>query len=409
MADFLSTGAVASDKSYLRTAYTDLPPAIVGGLVQHPLVSPTVQYLVLKTVDETGGAPVEDIVAVLAGHSDPVGAVAVMIGAGLLAREGDGVIDANTIIHRSDGSGPEDSSAPVTPRTSDGGPLPDGFSSVPVSTLHPSILVADGANRRSCARCEVLRRPGFYVLLSGELAYVGMGSELGLRVASGNQPISDVDSIICITDAGDGLTVDDARVLERIFHARVAATGEVRLVNGTPDGAPISPSRFRELNVFAGRVCDALSRAGLLFVRQSPRMVLAGPRAEAGMVEPQRPLNSLPGGEVMELSFGQNLTALAARRGPDDWLLLRGSDIRLDTVPSAAASASVLRGALLFSGILDPAQGGGSYTLTRDICFKSGGAAMHFVIGSKGSGRGGWRPIDPDGGYDPDTATLIAS
>ena len=103
---------------------------------------------------------------------------------------------------------------------------------------------------------------------------------------------------------------------------------------------------------------------------------------------------------MFELSFGRNLIAHAARKADDDWLLLAGSEIRLDTVASANASASYLRAAWLSSGLLELSDTGEHYVLTRDIAFRSGSGAMHFVLGSKGQGRGGWQPVDS--GFDPD-------
>jgi hypothetical protein len=87
---------------------------------------------------------------------------------------------------------------------------------------------------------------------------------------------------------------------------------------------------------------------------------------------------------------------------------LRGSDVRIETVATAGAGARFQRSAWLHSGLLDIASDGMSYVVTRDIAFSSGSAVAHFCSGSKGKGLAGWRPIDPDGGYDPETPALIA-
>lgn len=70
------------------------------------------------------------------------------------------------------------------------GPLPDTDAAVSMSGLQPSVLVSPGAERRSLG--SLLRLPGVYILLSGTEAYVGMGSEVGRRVANGSSrsPIS---------------------------------------------------------------------------------------------------------------------------------------------------------------------------------------------------------------------------
>lgn len=429
MAKFSSTGAGAPDKPYSHSFQTEAP-VIVSGLVQHALVSASTQVQILSVIDETGSATIGDTIAELPDHPDPVEAVMAMVRLNILVLDLDGVLDANTVVRRADpepdpggatgfspnpqtrshcahegmvpsnGDCPEDFATEV---------LPEGIDRVPMSRLSPCVLVGPDTHRRDFARIDALRRPGVYVLLSGNRAYVGMGADVGRRVASGSQRIEDVDTIITLTDAHDGLSDVDALVLERMLHTRLSAAREVTLVNDTPGGGAVTPERYGELNLFAAMACDALAREEHLFVNLSPRMLLAGPRAAPGQIVPQRLFNQAPDGEVMELTFGKNCIALAARRADDEWLLLRGSDIRLDTVPSANASASYLRAAWFHSGILQLAHDGKSYTLTRDMPFRSASAAMHFVVGSKGQGRGGWQPIDPDGGYDPETPVLIAS
>jgi len=393
-----SSGAAASNKPHFSCPMTS-PIAIASGLVQHDLVSPTDQVLILATIDETGSASVGDIMVALDGHADPAGAIQVLISAGIVEADiPSGVLDQHTMLTRMAPSDPDDDPTPsapggVLPIT---GGLPDDSVSLCVSRMHPSVVVSPGSGRRALGRAPTLQRPGVYILLSGAQAYVGMGSEVGRRVATGTQPIADIDAIITITDAHDGLSEADALVFERIIHGRLSAAREVTLVNGTPDGAPVPTERYEELNLLAAMACHALAREGHLFVTLSPRMVLAGPRAEEGRLAPLRAFNEAPDGEVMELTFGKGHIALACRRAHDEWVLLRGSDIRLDSVASATASASYLRAAWYNAGILELAHDGTSYVLTRDMFFSSASAAMHFTVGSKGQGRGGWQPIDTD-------------
>lgn len=431
-----SSGASAPGKTYSHPSLISAS-ALEAGLVRHPLVSATDQVQILRVIEEPGSASVGDVMAVLEPHEDCVGAIVTLIEAGLIrAKLTHGVFDEHARLTRTiplppdedpdpaapngalppKGPGPQDEASSADPdlpvRLDDAigaaKILPEGLSTVPVNQFFPCLHIGHGSARRSFAAHEALQRPGVYILMSDTRAYVGMGSVVGRRVASGAQPIEDVDTIITITDADNGLDDADAAVLERILHMRVGAAREVRLLNGTPGGAPVTPERYRALNVMAGLACDALAREGHLFINMSPRLALAGPRAEPGQLMPPRPFNTVPEGEVMELAFGRNLIALAARRADDDWLLLAGSDIRLDTVASANASASYLRAAWLHSGLLELSETGASYVLTRDLAFRSAGAAMHFVIGSKGQGRGGWQPIDPADGADAEALVLAA-
>lgn len=101
----------------------------------------------------------------------------------------------------------------------------------------------------------------------------------------------------------------------------------------------------------------------------------------------------------MELNYC-GLTALAAERPDGRWLLLRGSDVRVDTVASANSTASFQRSAWLHSGLLEPAADDSCYVVMRDLVFSSGSAVSHFVSGSKGFGRAAWMPIESDADAD---------
>lgn len=419
MANSSSTGAGAPGKSYPHPFQTEAPP-LIGGLVHHALVSPSTQVQILSIIDAVGSASIGDIIAELPDHPDPVAAIMIMVKLNILVAEVRGVLDANTIVRRAEPEPDPDGAAGPVPNLPDGSgssplvppaevAIPAGLEHLEVSPFHANLVVGSGATRRAFARMEELRRPGIYGLMSGTSIYVGMGGDTGMRIASGQQPIENIDTIFAITDANGSLTEDDARAAERMLWSRVAASRELGLVNGVPDGAPVGPQRYSELDAFVAQACLALRHHGILFTQGSARSVLAGPRNEPGRVDPLRPLHDIPDGDILELGFGGGRIALAARQSEDRWVLLQGSEVRPETVASANASTRYLRSAWLHSGLLVPSVDGKSYMARRDLVFPSGSAVSQFCCGAKGKGLAGWRPIDPDGGYDPDTAALIAS
>ena len=194
----------------------------------------------------------------------------------------------------------------------------------------------------------------------------------------------------------------DGLALERILWTFASSDKDFSLFNALPDGAPVSVDRYDQLVQFTSQVALALRQAGLMFLRGSVRHCLAGPRAEPDRMGTLRPFDAAPEGRVMELNYC-GLTALASERDDGSWLLLRGSDVRIDVVKSASASASFQRAAWLHSGLLEQAQDGSCYVLRRDMVFSSGSAVGHFVSGSKGFGLASWQPIDPE---DDETAAL---
>lgn len=425
MANSSSTAAGAAGKCNPFHTHTE-GPLLIGGMVHHALVSPSVQVQVLSVIDVTGSATVGDIIAELPGHDDPVGAILVMVRLNILMVEVRGILDASTLVRRaapepdpaateaSPPNLPGDVGAAAATATADAPPamsnaVPGTLERLETARFVPDVVTGPGASRRDFYRMEALRRPGIYGLMNGTSIYIGMGSDVSARVAGGQQPIENITSIFVITDANGKLTATDAEAAERMLWSRASACCEQKLVNDVPDGAPVSAELWSELDAFVGLACLALRHRGMLFVSGSARGVMAGPRSEPGRIGPLRPVEAVPTGEVMELSFGDGLVALAVRRSETNWVLLQGSEVRAEVVASANTSVRYLRSAWLHSGLLDASPDNLSYTVKRDLSFRSGSAVAQFCTGSKGKGLSDWVPIDLDGGYDPATRALIAA
>lgn len=373
---------------------------------------------ILSVVDATGSASISDIIAELPGHDDPVSAVFALVVAGALVVLSEGIIDAHTVLARqvpSDQSGDfvpiEAAPSPVslceslqdklaTAQWTDfvanaDAELPPELVQVPSSSLQPRILRGSGRHRAAFKYAPGLQQPGVYIQLCGDQAYIGFGGDVGFRIAMGKQMDALPDTILVITDANDSLKEEDGLVLERILWGYVSDDADFTVVNKQPDGAPISVERYDQLVQFTAQVVLALRQADIMFLQGSVRQRLAGPRAEPDRLGAPRPFDCIPEGQVMELNY-RGLTALAAERDDGSWLLLRGSDVRIDTVKSASANASFQRAAWLHSGLLELAADGSCYVLMRDMVFSSGSAVGHFVSGSKGFGLSCWQPIDPE-------------
>jgi hypothetical protein len=410
MANFSSTGASAPGKSCSQTFSVDSTPAIVDGLVLHPDVSPATQIQILSIVDETGSASVGDIVSELARHDNAVPAILGLVAAEVLALDINGVLDANTMVSRlaisaaRTGSGDNDL-PPETPSS----PLPPSMEKLGASPFAPQLYVTAGEDRRDFLRSPELRRPGVYILMSDVSGYVGFGSDVGHRVANGQQRIENIDKVIALVDQNNALTADDARAVERVLWSRMAAAGERQLINGVPDGAAVDPARYSTLEVFVAQACLTLRQNGLLFTTVSARSILAGPRAEPERIGENRRGDETPSGAIHELNFSDGLVARAARQSEHHWLLLSGSEIRLTAVASAGGPASFLRAAWAHSGLLGLREDGRCYTTRRDIVFASGSAAAHFCAGAKGHGTWAWRAVKAADAFDPEMATLTAA
>lgn len=213
------------------------------GLVAHALVSPGVQVQILSVIDVTGSASIGDIIAELPGHEDPVGAIFAMIAADVLMIVTSGIIDAHSIVARTNDNGPNGrlsagNTEPVTPAVTEPvgtegddmagiqsidlagfapEALPQGLQWVPTADLQPCVIIGAGSRRAAFRRAELLHQTGVYLLLRGQEVYVGYGADVAVRATSGRQmPGGAPEAIIGIVDAQDRLTDADARALERI-------------------------------------------------------------------------------------------------------------------------------------------------------------------------------------------------
>lgn len=400
-----SIGASAPNKPY-SSFLPYPPPVLVAGWVHHELVSLPVQVTILRAVDETGSATLGDIALALGDHPNTVGAVLVMVDLGILTIKYAATIDDHAMVRR----------APTTlePGTlvalaANDAALPEGIARLDASPLMPSVVVAEIEARRDLGKVASLERPGVYALIGDGQIYIGASSCVAARVASGQQPIGDIERIVVITDATNQMTEDEALAAERMFFARVQASRAFPTMNTLPMGAGVDGKRYSKLDIFLAQACLTLRHNGVLFTEGSARAVLAGPRNESGRVAPLRPFNEIPDGERLELCFDTGLVALAARQDDRRWLLLAGSDVRIPTAISANSSTRFLRSAWLHAGLLELSADGRSYVTTRDIVFQSGSGAAQFCVGSKGRNRDSWVPIDPDGGFDAHTPGLIAA
>lgn len=406
------------------------------GLVAHALVSPGVQVQILSVIDATGSASIGDIIAELPGHEDPVGAIFALIAAGVLMIVSPGIIDAHSTVARTTGSGPQGGkpvegghltgteatdaamgdgvevtgtgdARPIDFASFAATPLPDGLHWVATAGLQPCIIIGAGSRRAAFRHVELLHQTGVYLLLRGRDVYVGYGADVAVRATSGRQmPGGTPEAIIGIVEAQNRFTDDDARALERILWNHVAADPDSSVINGVPDGAAVDPARYSQLMLVAAEVVLALRQAGLMFLGGSARAQIAGPRSEPDRLGAPRRIDDVPEGRIRELNYC-GLTAVAAERDDGNWLLLRGSDVRIATVSSASSSASFLRAAWLHAGIIELGPDGTSYVLKRDMLFSSGSAVGHFVSGSKGFGPSAWALIDSDD--TEDTALALAS
>jgi hypothetical protein len=410
MADAIDNGGATAcnDSSLLDITGHAIAAFRHPGLVQHRLVSADVQVKILAVIDETGCPKLGDVLAALGQHPQPAGAVMALAEAGVIAIEPGCILDANTRVSRAqqpetkvsgsmhplDVNG-KNATAVSAVRTD----LPRGIAAVSESRHTPATFRIEGARRAGAANVELLNQPGVYAAVWRDEAYVGMGSNLARRIATGSHLAGQrvPDFIIAIVDRQNNLTPSMARIAERILAMHVASTRDLRLLNAIPDGdgGAVEETSYSGIRLFISRAALALRDAGIIFIGGNARNILAGPRADAGRLGPLR-MDNLPCGKVFELEACGVVAWAVQNPKSGGWTLLKGSEVRTRVVPSATSSAAMLRAELLHAGILIHCDD--RLKLLRDVIFETGSGAAQFVIGARGAGLAGWKLI---GGEEP--------
>jgi len=384
-----------------NTLETTVP--IQHGLVTDTRVSPDFQIGVLSRIDETGSATIGDLAGLFAGYTRPVAAIVAMAEAGVVAIEPVPVIDANTTVIRR--QPPDAVDAPTAsppggrdPSGSDGAMsgLPASVETLLSRSCAPAITVVAGEDRRDVQHAVHLQRPGCYLAIWDDGAvchiYSGSSNHVANRIASGPHLVDPrpADRIVMITGGEAAFDLTAARILERMFAEAVESLRGTRLTNiELPQGAPVDPESYNRLRLVVAEVLVAMKTAGFAFAECSYRELMAGPRIQYTERAPIR-VDGPPEGELHRLE-ACGVVAEAVRTEDDDWILLRGSQVRNTVVASATASISHRRAALLHSGVLTDA--GDHLLLQRDIRLGSGSMCSQFVTGAKSPGLAGWKSV----------------
>lgn len=382
MAEAICSGGASAIKSFSpSTAIFGMPVPTVLGLVAHPALNPELQIGILSIVDATGSATLGDVVENLAQPHAATAALA-LVAAGALDIEPVALIDANTRLTRRPvvAEGCEVQAEAPPPAS----PLPDSITPVRGAAFEPQVYLIKAASLSHVRRVEQLKRPGVYVAWTDEAsAYVGTGGDIAKRIAMGNH-LDAPAQVVAIVDRNGSLTSEDAQVAERIVHQYLEHAAMFGKLNCLPMGTNVDTGRYDEIRLFASNAMMLLRRDGILTSSLNARQLLAGPRSMS-----DSRIVPIPGDGILHELDGLGVFARAVHSGKD-WILLRGSTVRREVVPSANSSAALRRAEWLHAGILRDV--GYAYELVSNISFDSASGAAQFVSGSKGRS---WVPVGP--------------
>lgn len=382
MAMAICSGGMPAIKSFSSSiAHTSMGTPSVAGLVSHPSLTPELQVGILSVVDEQGSATLGDIAESLA-HPHSSTAALALVEAGVLYIEPVAVIDANTRLTRHASGRDTEADLPAAPVPTL--PLPASVTAVAGATFEPEVYLIEANNLSHIRRVVQLQRPGVYVGWS-EIgnAYVGTSGDTANRVAV-NANLSQARQVAVILDRNNVLTPEDAQVAERILHQCLAFGKVFSSLNTLPMGADVSPERYGDIRMFVTNAVMLLHRSGIITSPLATRHFMAGPRAMSDI----KVMPIADDGMLHELE-GPGFAARAVDTGTG-WVLLRGSTVRREVMPSANSSVSLRRAEWLHAGLLSDR--GDAYVVVSNLRFDSPSGAAQFVSGAKGRT---WVPVEP--------------
>lgn len=369
--------------------WKDLP-----GLIDDALIDPDTQIKIIALVDESGSVSMGDIIEALPDHPAPAKAVMSFVRQGVLAID-PGLITVNSMLRRE---------MPMAFSTishigfnGDGVPPPGdkGLSRGLSHKAQPELVIAHWTDRAAFRRDERLRRPGIYVALYRDRAYVGMSNELCGRLAASGHLLSHgfPDLVVGIVDKNDVMTPAQFRVAERRMARAVQRDGRLLLANKVlPAGAEVNVAAFAEADRFVRDAIEAIREADVGFLPDSGADESLHEAIEPGVPDlgQDEDTSELVDGELLSLrSCGVHATA---RMLGDKFHVLAGSEIRRETVPSIKSGVVQMRQELLHDGGL--VAHGSTLMLTRDVAFDTASGAASFVVGSRLKPEV-WRPLRP--------------
>lgn len=290
---------------------------------------------------------------------------------------------------------PELAASPVSENTFANTPhLITGAAVVVLDDPQPIVKTADADALGSFIRHGGVDRPGVYVAfwmsVVGTTAYVGQS---GVSVASRLRDpkfrlFGRPARVVTVTDDRGSLSPAQARIVERILHLALLASG-IHILGDIPVGAVVTDAEYGMLRHFCAGAIRQMQEAHLAFNSLPQRLALAGPVTEPGIV-----LDVAPEGTTFRLET--RVFAADLVETPNAFVVLPGSTIRDPGYAPETRSIGVLRQELTHAGILKR-EGSESLLVTKPLRLATASAATRLVTGATAGIPGLWKSIDEDG------------
>ncbi|MEQ8674933.1 MAG: GIY-YIG nuclease family protein [Aggregatilineales bacterium] len=232
-----------------------------------------------------------------------------------------------------------------------------------------------------------LERTGLYVLVSDDIPakiYVGESDNIveRLRYHAGDDKKDFWVNTVVVTSKDENLTKAHVRYLEAklIKIANEAKNSDV--ANGTsPEPTPLPESDRADMDSFLEKLLMLFPLLGFSFTTS---VVEKRDELETILTTTTKSLSPL-----FQMTYGG--TNAKARLTENDFLVLKGSTVRIEETASLAQSYRDKRKDLFDKGLLVDAPDSAYWLLNADVKFSSPSTAATIVAGSSRNGRTEWK------------------
>lgn len=258
---------------------------------------------------------------------------------------------------------------------------PTGPKTIEIGNWSGKAIYTPRANLKSVLSRPELESPGVYLLRSEssdanfeEKIYIGEAEKLSARLAQ-HSSSKDFESAICFVSKDEMLTKSHVKYLESrlVALARDARRSQVDNKN-TPPESRLSEADISDMEYFLEQIKLILPAVGM------NTLVTSTPHAKSES-------KPAPSEDVYYIK-SDSVDARMVERD-DAFVVLEGSQARLDTTESIAPGWLKIRNKLISDGVL--VAGPGYYTFTEDTSFSSPSAASSVILGRQAPGPISWR------------------
>ena len=267
---------------------------------------------------------------------------------------------------------------------------PSGVITAELGVSSVRAVVASRTALPDLIKREEAARTGVYLLVgpdpdlpTRQLVYVGEGDQVKARLASHDSDESKefFTRAVLVVSKDENLTKAHGRYLESCLIAQIKTAGRARLANGTaPEFARLPEPEIANME----RVLDEIET--LLPVLGFDVLRPAGGNAELGTG------THAPQTDKTVYRMTDGGTDARALESGGEFVVLRGSRVRIKETPTCHDSAKRMRKEAVEAGDLEKIDGDDSYWIsTKDIAFNSASGASSFVYGGSISGPASWK------------------